>query len=850
MNHSNIVPPHSSSLSEHRRAHTDGTYDSPRPSGRVTERSGDLTRRALLAAVAGGATAGGALGPVRGYLSAFAPLSGGAWDAASDDPPSRVRNPHGEATLRYDDEAVPRIEADEEAALCFAAGYAHGADRLFQMDLQRRQLRGQLSEVVGEATLDSDRFHVRMDFAAAAAATWDLVRDTEAAPLVEAYCEGVNRAREDLPAPVEFELLDYEPAPWTPADVMLAEKQIAWTLTGSFRTLRKETLRAEMGAEAAEALMPGRLDHDAAILGHADATDDWEVPNGDAARRPPATNDAGDGSSRAAVATDPGLDRRLSAVEPPEWAGSNSWAVGAEHTEGGAPIMANDPHLSLMVPPVWYEQVLRHPDYRVRGVTFPGVPFVIIGENDRGAWGFTNAGCDVIDFYEYETRNDGTEYRHGDRWRSFDTETRTIEVAGAPDREVEVKKSVHGAVLGADAGGDEFRSELGVAWTGLSATNATNGILGINRSRGAEDIDEALRDFGEPTQCFVYADREGSVRYRVTGRVPIRRTDGEMVPGTRVFDGSAREGEWAGYTPYGESSWEGFIPYEEMPHDDDPDYVGTANQRVVDDADYPYYLAENYSEPFRGIRLWERLDALVDRGDVTPADMRDLQRDVRDGRLDHYRDVLQAARTELSGDARSDLDAVLDWDGEAARDAREPLLFVRFLDAYEGRFVADGLSELDDRRDPSAYAPNQWVLATLGDGWFEPDRASAAADAFETAREQVDAGGWETYGDYNRTAIDHPFDQSFLNYPRYPTDGSAATLFNFRVESGAGSSWRQVCPMDGTTSRCILPGGNDGNVYADDYDGQLRRWADGEYKPMDREMRGDLAVRFAGGDDE
>jgi penicillin amidase len=814
----------------------------------VTERSGEPTRRALLAAVTAGATAGGFFGPLRGYLSSFAPLSGGTWNAASDDPPARVRTSHGDATLRYDDESVPRIAADDESALAFAAGYAHGADRLFQMDLQRRQMRGRLSEVVGEATLDSDRFHVRMDFAAAADATWDRVSDTDAGPLVEAYCDGVNRARDDLPRPVEFELLDYDPDPWTPADVMLAEKQIAWALTGSFRTLRKETLRAELGADAAATLMPDRLDHDAAILGHEGATDGWVPPDGDALPPPPADN--GSDGSRAAVATDPALDAWLSGVEPPAWAGSNSWAVAGDHTASGAPIVANDPHLTLMAPPVWYEQVLRHPEYQVRGVTFPGVPFVVIGENDRGAWGFTNAGVDVIDFFEYETRADGAEYRYGDGWREFDTETRTIAVADAHDREVEVKKSVHGAVLDATAGGDEFRTELGVAWTGLSATGTTNAILELNRSRGADDADDALRRFDEPTQCFVYADRGGSVRYRVTGKVPIRWSEFDRLSGARVFDGSKPEATWYGYTPYGESSWDGFIPFEEMPHVDDPAYVGTANQRIVDDEAYPYYLAEGYSDPFRGIRLWERLDAFVDRGDVTPEDMRDLQRDVHDGRLDRYRGVLEEARTELSGGAHDELDAVLEWDGEATRGERAPLLFVHFLDAYEGRFVADALSALDDRRDASAYAPNQWVLATLGDEWFDGSRAAAAADAFEKALARVDADGWESYGDYNRTRIDHPFDQSFLNYPRYSTDGSAATLFNFRVEAGAGSSWRQVCPQDGTTSRCILPGGNDGNVYSDGYDDQLRRWADGEFKPMDRELHGDLTVQFGGGDGE
>jgi len=802
------------------------------------------TRRSVIAALLGGSVGAATLTDARGYLDRFAPLSGDAWGAATAATRERVATPYGEATVRYDDAGVPTVEGEDELSLYFAVGYVHAADRLFEMDLIRRRMRGTLSAAVGERTVESDRFHTQMDFASAAEASWRAVADTPTGDAMRAYAAGVEAQRTSEPLPLEFRLLDYEPDAWTPVDSMLVEKQISWGLTGSFRSLRRSVAADALSESAAATLYPERMDHDVPILRDGAS----ESGGADA-------ESAADVSGESDLAS---LSTWLADFESEPGVGSNSWLVSGEHTASGRPLLANDPHLNLMAPPVWYQIRQRRPGMDVRGVAFPGVPFVVIGENDAGAWGFTNAGADVLDTYTYETREG--EYRYGDEWRAFETEERTIEVAGGDDRTVTVRKSVHGPVL------EREGRRVGVAWTGLQASRTAVAVHELDRSEGREQALAALSKFDTPTQNAVYADRDGNTAYWVTGLVPVRESsaggddgsnetsDGsgeESVRGDRVFDGSAREGEWPGYEPYGQPDFDtGWIPFDEKPGVRDPDYLATANQRIVDDADYPYYLAEDYSEPFRGIRLWNRLDGIVDRGDVTPTDLRDLQRDVHDGRLEHYLPVLEDARSGLSDDARDDLDTVLDWDGEAERNARAPLLFVHFLDAYEGRFVADALGGLDGRRDASAYAPNQWVLATLGDEWFEPDRASAAADAFETARDRIESEGWETYGDYNRTAIDHPFDQSFLNYSRYPTDGSAATLFNFRVEAGAGSSWRQICPQDGTTSRCILPGGNDGNVYSDDYDNQLRRWANGEYKPMDRSMRGDPAVRFVGGDDE
>lgn len=805
------------------------------------------TRRAVVAALLGGGVAAGLGTDAGGYLERFAPFSGSAWDTLDQALPATVESSYGTATLRYDDDGVPHIQAESEAALYFAVGYAQGADRLFQMDLQRRQMRGQLSAVVGEATLSSDRFHRQMDFAGAAAATWDAARDTETGDLLVAYCDGVNRHL-DGSLPVEFDLLEFEPAPWTPEDVLLGEKQISWGLTGSFRTLRRETLTAAAGERVAETLLPHRLDHDAAILGH-ERGETALSASGETTTRFPEPD-------RAARATHPDLERWLAGFEREPGIGSNSWVVSGEHTDSGAPILANDPHLTLMAPPVWYEMNLEVPDYSVRGVTFPGIPMVIIGENHAGAWGFTNAGADVVDFYDYDTR-DGA-YLYEGEWREFETRTGTIEVAGGEDRTFEFRKTVHGPMLSAEADGDELRTEVGVAWTGFTATRTLQAVRDIARSDGLAEFEAALRRFDLPTQNCVYADRDGNTLYRVTGKVPIRRTNGEPVAGTRIFDGSAGDGEWPGYTPYGASSWEGFVPFEEMPAERNPGYVGTANQRVVDDADYPHYFAEAYADPFRGIRLWNRLDERVASDDpVTPASMRDLQRDAVDLRAALFVPTMLEARetveAELGDSGAEALDTLAAWhadpDLEMRPDSRAALLFERFVTHYREAVVHERLADLlTAGRDPSAYGGGDWVLLRLppDSAWFPDGRDAAIATALDATLTELDEAGWETYGDYNVTAIDHPFDQAWLNYPRYPTAGSPATLNNFRKQSAVGSSWRQVCPMDGE-SRAILPGGNDGSPFSDHYSDQLRRWADGAYRPMSLEQSGEVVVEFGGG---
>jgi penicillin amidase len=781
----------------------------------------DTVRRGLIAAVIGGVAAGGVFSPAATYLDQFAPLSGDVWNATTDQPPSDVDSPHGRATLQYDGRRVPEVSADEEAALYYAVGYAHGTDRLFQMDLQRRLMRGQLSAVVGDAALDSDEFHVRMDFARAAAANWTALqsRNPTVADILEAYAEGVNAARDDQHLPPEFELLDFEPADWTPADTLILQLQIAWTLTGSFETLRRARIRDALGDDY-DALFPRRYDHDSPIL------------RGSAsfAERRSADSDA--------AVPDAALTDWLSAFESPGGVGSNSWVVSGDHTDSGSPLVANDPHLSLLAPPVWYQQHLDATDYWVRGVTFPGVPFVVIGENHAGAWGFTNVGADVLDCYAYET--DGGQYRYRGEWRDFDTEEHTIEVADGDDRTVTKRTTVHGPLV------EREGQRVGVSWTGLTATATTDAVYAFARSDGLEDFRAAVRDFDLPTQHVVYADRDGNTYYKTTGRIPIRRVDGEAVPGWRVFDGSAGEAEWEGFTPYGESTWDGFVPFEEKPGAVNADYVATANQRVVDDPQH--YLAESYSTPFRGERIYELLDGWAADRDLTPADMRALQTDALDTRARRLVPrVLDAVDVESAG---TPFDALPDWDYRMTPESEAALAFAAFLDAYRERLYSEGFNAAGLGEDDW---PTDWVTVHLEDdaSWFEraetPESATAAVGAaVDAAAARIADEGWETYGDYNVVALEHPFDQSFLNYPEFETDGSPATVNNFRRDSDVGASWRMVVPMDGDAT-VVLPGGNDGDPFSESYDDQLRAWADGDYYTFDRTFDG-RTVRFGGGE--
>jgi len=770
----------------------------------------DARRRALLGGILGAGVGASALSPASEFFDSFAPLSGEVWRNAREQVPDTVPSPHGDATVTYDGAHVPHVEADTEEAAYYAVGYVQAADRLFEMDLIRRLMDGRLSAALGEATVESDVFHAKMDFRAAAAASRRALSGTRTETLMEAHAEGVTEFIETGSDPLEFGLAGYGAEGWTTLDSLLVGTQISWGLTGSFNALRRSLLRDRLDPEDYRRFYDTPFDHGAPII-REDTGGEVEGTG------TPAGTDQ---------YIDPGFLDWLSRFEPPQRWGSNHWAVSGEHTETGSPILAYDPHLRLMAPPLWYEQRVTVGDVDVRGATVPGIPFVIVGENSHGAWGFTNTGADVIDHYVYETDDD--EYRYDGEWREFEEKTRTIGVADGEDREIEVRKTVHGAFLNREVAGEQ--RHVGVAWTGMGGTRESEAIYELNRSTGIDEARAALRKMDVPTQNALYVDSE-NVLYKVTGRIPIRRIDGTVVRGDRVFDGSEPEARWEGFEPYGRSNWSGFVPFEDTPGVVNPSYVGTANQRPADDTTYP--IGQAYASGFRGARIYERLDRRIENGDpVDSAFMQSLQRDTLDLRARMLVPAILNARDRLSDAVDPWLDALSDWGFRMDRSSAAALFFSEFYERFREATWSEWFAERDLGE---GFWPQEWVLVTLppDDPVFDGDRGAVIAEAAERAAGAIESAGWSVYGDVHRTALDHQFGDQVeaLNYPRYPTDGTSYTVFNVHDGARRGSSWRQISPIGGT-SLSVLPGGQDGSYFSEHYHDQLKLWADGEYKEM------------------
>lgn len=746
------------------------------------------------------------------YINLFAPFSGSIWKFS--DGSARVKNPYGWAEVYYDDYGVPHIVAENEKALYYAVGYVQAKDRLFQMDLHRRLMKGQLSEVFGEDLVDSDIFHMEMDFYGAAEASWKAFEKTEFGSLIQAYCDGVNYYIGHSELPMEFKLLSYKPEEWKPADVMLVGKEISWGLTGDFYDLQRSIIAEKLGVEALE-LYPSHLNHTYPII---------------------RTNKV-----------DKALLDWLRPFEAKEGVGSNNWIISGKYTKDGSPILANDPHLALTVPPVWYEMHLKTDDLDVRGVTFPGVPAIIIGQNEYVAWGVTNVGADVIDFYYYIM--DGDKYLYKSEWRDVIKETKKLKVKtdkGIEERDITVRKTIHGPLI------EKNGKMIGVAWTGLTATREFLAIYKYNHAKNMDDFIEGLKYFDVPAQNLVYIDKYGNTMYYPAGKFPIRYIDGEVVPGNIIFNGSAGEGEWEGFIPYGTSTWEGFIPFEEIPHLINPDYVATANQRVV--FDYQYYLGDSmyFADPYRGMRIYEMIDEAVEKEKKIDAEfIMEMQRDIYSKPAEFFVSQIIEAYDKISEKGKPYADELKSWDYRMDKDSKAALVFTLWLRHYLNETFGD---EFYSAGLDKSYYPKVWVLQNLdrNSKWFDDiktqqieNRDDIIARAMDKAVDEIEKKGYRVYGDYSKLRMNHPFGLEFLNYPDLPASGSPFTVFNFRTDGTpfqTGSSWRMIATFNG--SYCVIPGGNSGNYFSEHYNDQIEMWVNGEYKPMSFEVQGEKSLIF------
>lgn len=723
---------------------------------------------------------------------------------------------------------VPHVWARDEADLFRAMGYVHAQDRLFQMEMFRRVADGRLAEILGEPLLDTDKF-LRTVGMGRSAAENEARLQPEHRRMLQAYADGVNAWITGHPGPLppEFVTLRFKPAPWTVRNTLSIAKIMAWDLADWNIGFDAQRALDAVGDSLGADLLPFYPDSGVTILG-ADAQ--WQ---GRGTTPAPAAAPAVPRVSGVELPDIPPLALELLESASAAHA-SNSWVVGGSRTKSGKPILANDMHLALRAPAIWYLAALHGGAFDIAGMTLPGVPVVVAGHSSRVAWGYTNAMVDDVDlFVEEVDPANPNRYRTPQGWAEMTVRPETIQVKGAQPVVQNVRTTRHGPVLSdvEERGGDRV---IAMQWTAYAPSTEVVALLGMNTARDAGEFLQALRGFNNPHQNVIYADAEGRFGYWMAGRVPIRRGGDGVLPAP-------------GWT--GAADWTGWLSFDQHPHVADPadGFVVTANNRQVG-PEYPHLITRNWAEPWRAVRIREMVAA---GRNLTADDVLAQQMDVRDTwALRHLPRAVQAAERAGLADAARELRA---WNGEAQVDSRGAALFYVWYDELRTRVGAD------EFRGKPVYFPRtamDRVLARNGGPWVD----DVSTDATETLDELAQAAmraaaetvGTRTWGQLHTTVIGHPMgvvgalNRAFgLNIGPFPKGGATYTV-NVSGWSGRtppftntyGSSQRHVVDMadpDGSGG-FVIPTGQSGNPFSRHYRDQTPLWREGRLWliPLDR----------------
>lgn len=746
-----------------------------------------------------------------------------------------------EVDIVRDAEGIPHIYAKSENDAYFALGYAHAQDRLWQLEMNRRIAAGRMAEILGPNAVDTDRFlrtlGVRRNAERILAR---LSPDTRAS--LEAYARGVNAwlASRQGSLPPEFILTGApSPAPWQPVDSIGWQTMMAWDLGANWtQELLRMRLSQRMSlARINEFLPPYPGD---AVVQTQDYTRLYQELTGTT-----------------------GQLVRIAAVAPPsylEGMGSNNWVVSGALSETGKPLLANDPHLSLSAPALWYFAHLSAPGFNVIGATLPGIPSVVLGRNDRIAWGFTNTAPDVQDLYiERVSPDNRQQYQTPEGWMDFKVRTETIKVKGQPDVTIEVKETRHGPVISGalpivdKTSLDSGKYVVAFAWTALRDDDLTlQAGMKFNRAQNWEQFLDGAKDFSSPQQSMVYADIDGNIGFVAPGRVPVRKAENDL-------KGLAPAPGWdARY------DWAGFIPFDELPRQFNPQQqrVMTANHKIVG-PDYQHFLTSEWTLPFRANRIDMLLDA---RPKHTIESFAGMQKDAVSLAAQEILPILRKVNPQ-SDRARDALAMLGKWKGEMQIDRPEPLIYNAWMRELSRAIFQDELGEAlmkDYWEQRNVHQPTVDVVTNKNGAarWCidvskaapaqAPDCAAVLSASLDAALADMskrygnDIAAWR-WGDAHFARSEHrPFGKvetlaRFFDV-RVPSAGDTFTVnvgrHSLRDDKEPfvnrhAPSLRALYDLSNLeNSRFMHSTGQSGNLLSPLYRNFSQRWADTEYVPM------------------
>jgi len=729
----------------------------------------------------------------------------------------------GKVDVFMDERLVPHIYAETDLDAYYVQGFIHAKYRLWQMEFQTYVAAGRLSEIAGPDKLNIDLFFRRLGMVYGAEQTMQKMdMDHEMQATVDAYAEGVNAYIKSLKPeqiPFEYKLMDYKPEAWTPLKTYLFLMYMSYDLTGSGakQDLRMTNAKNYFGYDEFNQLFPNVQD-----------SLDPIIPKGTAFAKPSIIPIAPNGVDS------PYLNKKNtytveSPVTPNRNNGSNNWAVSGSKTASGRPILCNDPHLGLNLPSLWYEVQINTPTHNTYGASFPGSPAVIIGFNDSISWGVTNAGRDVLDYYEVQFKDTSMqEYWYNGEWKKASLRLETIKVKGKPD----VNEYIAMTEIGPVMYDHHYKSDsvhpknLAIRWTANKAGTGLKTFYKLNRAKNFNDYQTAIADWVCPGQNFAFASKSGDIAIKQQGSFVARwnRQGDFVMPG---LDSTYQ--------------WQGIIPESENPMIKNParGWVSSANQKATDSS-YPYYLGTARNFPvYRGIMINKRLSVMKD---ITPIDMQFLQNENYDVFAEMARPVLlkNIDDSKLTTTEKKYVDILRDWNFRNEITAQGATIFNAIWDSLEQVVWKD---DFQNATSPMPWPDESTLLDNLlkdnnyrfADNIHTPNKVETMQDdvleAIKKASvylEQLEKEKKLEWGIIKDTKVTHLSQLPALSKLHIPI-GGGKNCINATTTSH-GPSWRMIVHMtDETEAYGVYPGGQSGNPGSKFYDNFIDSWAAGKY---------------------
>lgn len=722
--------------------------------------------------------------------------------------------------ILFDKRIVPHVFAASDADLYFAQGYLHAKNRLFQMDFTSRVASGNLSEVVGEETLDMDRASRRKGLLWSAENTLAFIQKNHPATYkhLEAYANGVNLYLEELSdeeLPVEFKILAYSPGKWSPLKTILIQKYMADMLAGYDDDAARTNSLLFLGQKNYNAIYKNRLARLSPMIDSMLTT------------APLVSKDTQELADFNTAYLNSGKPSHSDKFQPKPGYGSNSWVLSGKKTKTGFPILANDPHLPLTLPSIWYEMQLSSGTSNTYGVSIPGVPYIIIGYNENIAWGITSGQTDVKDWYALQFRNNNTEYYFGDKWHPATERIERYAIFGSPDFIDTVKQTSIGPVVYDEHfKGDPGRINMALKWEVHTPSNDFNTFYLLNNSVNYDGYANAIKTFGCPNLNFSFSSRS-DIAIAHQGRIPIRK-QGE---GEFVIDGSRISSMSSAY-----------IPNKDLPHSKNPEkgFLFSANQKPAGD-NYPYYLYGYYAE-YRNRTINNVLSA---SSQMDVQDMMDLQMNDFDlFAAEALPVMLKAMDTKkLTKEDMWFVDSLKAWNYKSDKHILAPLCFYAWWDEFQRQTWDEILDLKIPGFMPSYDNTVRMIQENPGSKYFDrqstPEKETAGILLASTLKECAaqfiryeKKTGKLSWGKNKETAFMHIAQISAFSTEGVVCNGSENSVNATTSDWGPG--WRMIVEFGKGMPNAwgINPGGQSGNPGSSYYSNGIEQWADGKYNKL------------------